>query len=68
MSEFISDKDIDIFTNGSWQSESIKNRWFNNESDFVYCSVCKNRINTKLCDWKNKPFNYCPYCGIKMEV
>lgn len=45
-----------------------RGRWFHiNDEGIIYCSECKNEAYWDT-DYGQQLFDYCPYCGAKMDL
>lgn len=45
-----------------------RGKWlhFNNDSNFIFCSECKHEAYWDT-DYGQQLFDYCPYCGARMD-
>lgn len=63
-------KSCDHFKNKADYAGVKRGEWFVKEfsySKFITCSVCNSVIDSSYTNIDENEFDYCPYCGAKMD-
>lgn len=60
-------KTEDQKVHGYWVHERIQAPWSDSDEDLVRCSVCCAGFPVDILRWTAVPYDYCPWCGSKMD-